>query len=36
LKDIIEDVSQELERVASVSSSDKQRMSAFERETAKL
>jgi hypothetical protein len=36
LKKVIDDVSRELERVASVSSSDKQRMSEFVRKAAKL
>ena len=36
LKEVIEDVSQELEKVASVSSSDKQRMSDLVRKAAKL
>lgn len=36
LREVMEDVSQELERVAAVSSSDKQRMSEFVRKAAQL
>jgi hypothetical protein len=36
LREVVEDVSQELERVAAVSSSDKQRVSEFVRKAAQL